>query len=160
MRVLGIDPGFGRMGYGIVERKQGMLCAVGYGLFESEKSKPLASRLLEIHGKVRDLIEHYSPDCVATEALLFAQNRTTALDVSKALGAILVAAAESGLPWEEYSPPQVKSTVTGNGSADKKQVQFMVSRLLNLKEQPKPDDVADALAVAICHLMNARVRAL
>ena len=160
MRVFGVDPGFGRLGYAFVERSQGVLKPVAYGLIETHKSTPLPQRLQEIHGKICELVSEFQPDCIATEALLFAANRTTAFDVSKALGVVLLASAELKLPWCEYTPPQVKLTVTGSGVADKKQVQFMVMRLLNLRETPKPDDVADALAVAICHSLCARAHAL
>jgi len=95
---------------------------------------------------------------MATERLVFAANKTTAMDVSKALGVILLASSEKGLEWAEYTPPEVKQGVVGVGSADKKQVEFMVTKLLSLPKPPKPDDVADALAVAICHAMRSRVR--
>lgn len=157
MRVFGIDPGFGRLGYGVVERREGMLKAVAFGLVETQKQDDLPKRLQQIHTAVEELVEKYQPDCIATEAILFAANRTTAFDVTKALGVVLLAAAELRLAWCEYTPPQVKLTVTGSGAADKKQVQFMVTKLLGLKETPKPDDVADALAIAICHSLHSRV---
>lgn len=157
MRVLGIDPGFGRLGYGIVDRVQGVLRAGESGLVETDKNASLPARLAQIHCEVVRLIARSKPDCIATEALLFAANRTTAFDVSKALGVVLLAAAEADLPWSEYTPPEVKLTVTGSGAAKKPQVQFMVAKLLALPDPPKPDDVADALAVALCHAIRGRL---
>lgn len=157
MRVLGIDPGFGRLGYGLVDRVQGVLRAGESGLVETDKNASLPARLAQIHCEVVRLIARSKPDCIATEALLFAANRTTAFDVSKALGVVLLAAAEADLPWSEYTPPEVKLTVTGSGAAKKPQVQFMVAKLLALPDPPKPDDVADALAVALCHAIRGRL---
>ncbi len=155
--MLGIDPGFGRLGYGIVDRVQGVLRAGESGLVETDKNASLPARLAQIHCEVVRLIARSKPDCIATEALLFAANRTTAFDVSKALGVVLLAAAEADLPWSEYTPPEVKLTVTGSGAAKKPQVQFMVAKLLALPDPPKPDDVADALAVALCHAIRGRL---
>jgi len=155
--VLGIDPGFGRLGYGIVDRVQGVIRPGESGLVETDKRAALPARLAHIHHEIVRLIARSKPDCIATEALLFAANRTTAFDVSKALGVVLLAAAEADLPWSEYTPPEVKLTVTGSGAAKKPQVQFMVAKLLSLPEPPKPDDVADALAVALCHAIRGRL---
>lgn len=157
MKVLGIDPGFGRLGYGIVQRSGGSLRALEFGCVETSKEHSMPQRLRQIHHEMTALIERSQPDCLATEALLFAANRTTAFDVCKALGVVLLASAELNLAWCEYTPPQVKLAVTGSGSADKKQMRFMVQRLLSLTEAPKLDDVTDALAVAICHSLKARV---
>ena len=155
--MLGIDPGYGRLGYGIVERVGGVIRPGVAGVVETKKGETLPKRLSEIHKRVLALIREEKPDCIATEALLFAANRTTAFDVAKALGVVLLAASESELPWTEYTPPQVKLTVTGSGSAKKSQVQYMVSKLLLLPAPPKPDDVADALAVALCHAIRGRL---
>ncbi len=103
------------------------------------------------------LIDKFKPDALASERQLFAANKTTALDVAKALGVILLSAADKGISWAEYTPPQIKLAVVGVGTAEKHQVQFMVTRLLGLKEPPKPDDVADALAIAICHALQSRI---
>ncbi len=156
VRILGLDPGLERIGYGLVLREGSRLSPIDYGLIQTPRIA-LPDRLLLIHEEVRALIERLEPDALATEKLVFAANRTTAMDVSKALGVLLLAGAEKGLPWSEYSPPQVKLAVVGNGSAEKKQVQFMVQRLLSLQTVPKPDDVADALAIAICHAFQSRV---
>lgn len=155
--MLGIDPGYGRLGYGVVDRVQGVIRAGESGLVETDKNALLPARLAHIHREVVGLIARSKPDCIATEALLFAANRTTAFDVSKALGVVLLAAAEAELPWSEYTPPEVKLTVTGSGAAKKAQVQFMVAKLLALPEPPKQDDVADALAVALCHAIRGRL---
>lgn len=156
MRILGIDPGLERMGFAIIERNGSALKAIEYGLIQTPRIA-VADRLFQIHQEVNGLIEKFRPDALATEKLIFAANKTTAMDVAKALGVALLAGAQRGLPWAEYSPPQVKLAVVGNGAADKGQVQFMVTRLLSLEKPPKPDDVADALAIAICHAFHFRV---
>ena len=154
MLILGIDPGLERIGYGVVRRVGSKLECLDYGLIKTPKSA-LPDRLRMVHDGVVELIEKHHPDAIATERLLFTKNVTTAMDVAKSLGTILLATAETSIPWTEYSPPEIKQAVVGNGSADKKQVTFMVRRLLALKEDPKPDDVADALAIAICHAFRA-----
>lgn len=154
MLILGIDPGLERVGFGVVRRVGSKLESVDYGLIKTPKIA-LPDRLALVHSGVLELIKAHRPDAIATERLLFTKNVTTAMDVAKSLGTILLATAETGVPWTEYSPPEVKQAVVGNGGADKKQVTFMVRRLLNLKEDPKPDDVADALAIAICHAFRA-----
>lgn len=156
MKILGIDPGLESIGYGVVEKVGSKILALEYGLIKTPRIA-IADRLLLIHQEVNALIDRMSPDALATERLLFAANKTTAMDVSKALGVILLAGALRGLPWEEYTPPEVKLAVVGNGAADKKQVQFMVTKLLGLTKQPKPDDVADALAIAICCAFKLRM---
>jgi crossover junction endodeoxyribonuclease RuvC len=154
MLTLGIDPGLERIGYGVVRRMGSKLECIDYGLIKTPKIA-IPERLKIIHDGVVELIEKHHPDAMATERLLFTKNVTTGMDVAKALGTILLAAADTGIQWTEYSPPEVKQAVVGNGRADKTQVTFMVRRLLALKEDPKPDDVADALAIAICHSFKA-----
>ena len=154
MLILGIDPGLESIGYGVVRKVGSKIEAVDYGLIKTPRIL-IPERLKLIHDRVVELIEKHHPDAMATERLLFTKNVTTAMDVAKALGTILLAAADTGIEWAEYSPPEVKRAVVGNGNADKKQVTFMVRRLLALKEDPKPDDVADALAIAICHAFRA-----
>jgi crossover junction endodeoxyribonuclease RuvC len=151
--ILGIDPGIGRVGYGIIRKQGSQLIPITYGLIETPQVA-VPDRLKLIHTQVTELIQTHSPDCLATERLLFTKNQTTAMDVAKAVGCILLAAAEGDLPHTEYSPPEIKQSVTGTGNADKKQVQFMVTKLLGLRETPKPDDIADALAIAITHAMR------
>ncbi|RYG45009.1 crossover junction endodeoxyribonuclease RuvC [bacterium] len=156
MRILGIDPGLERIGYGIIDKVGSRMIPVAYGLIETPRIE-MPQRIRMAHERTIELIDEYKPDCIATERLLFTVNKTTAMDVAKSLGVILLAGAEKGLAWCEYSPPEVKQSVTGVGNADKKQVQFMVTRLLGLAETPKPDDVADGLAVAITHAMRMNI---
>lgn len=156
MRILGIDPGLERMGYGIIERDGSKLSVVSYGLIQTPRIA-LPERLKLLNNQVNELLDLHKPDTFANEKLFFAANKTTAIDVAKALGVALLAGSSRGLSWAEYSPPEVKLAVVGVGNADKKQVQFMVTRILALKETPKPDDVADALAIAITHAFRSRV---
>lgn len=153
MRVAGIDPGIGRLGWAVVDKCGSRLTAVAYGLIETPPG-PVPARLQVIHQSVLDVFRLHGPDALATERLLFTKNQTTAMDVAKALGCVLLAGAESELPHTEYSPPEIKLAVTGTGSAEKRQVQFMVAKLLGLAETPKPDDVADALAIAVTHALR------
>lgn len=153
MIILGIDPGIGRVGYGIIEKNGSQLKPIIYGLIETP-SIAVPERLNIIYDQVTEIIQTHKPGCLATERLLFTKNQTTAMDVAKALGCVLLAAAQSGIPHSEYSPPEVKQSVTGTGNAEKKQVQFMVTKLLSLHESPKPDDIADALAIAITHALR------
>ncbi len=155
-----MDPGFGRVGYGVLDRRGGGLSPVVYGLIQTDQSLTAPERLRQIHESVTRLMKEHSPDCLATERLIFAANRKTAFAVARGLGVVLLAGAEAGLPWTEYTPAEVKMTVTGSGSADKQQVQFMVTRLLGLAAPPKSADASDALAVAICHAHCERVRSL
>jgi crossover junction endodeoxyribonuclease RuvC len=156
MIILGIDPGLERIGYGVVSRNGSKLTAVAYGLIQTPRVL-LPDRLRIVHEAVIQIIEDVKPDAIATERLLFTVNKTTAMDVAKSLGVILLATSRSGLPWTEYSPPEIKQSVVGMGNADKKQVQFMVTKLLSMDAPPKPDDVADALAVAITHAFRSRL---
>jgi crossover junction endodeoxyribonuclease RuvC len=156
MLILGVDPGLERIGYGLVERTGSVLKPVDFGLIETPRIA-VPDRLRLIDDQFRALLEKHQPNAVATERQLFAANKTTALDVAKALGVILLTCSRENLPWAEYTPPEVKLAVVGHGAADKKQVQFMVTKLLSLAQTPKPDDVADALAIAICHAFRSRI---
>jgi crossover junction endodeoxyribonuclease RuvC len=156
--VLGIDPGTAATGYGIVERAGSRLRAVDYGCLETVPAQALAVRLMAIHRSVRQLIELHRPQMVGVERLFFNRNVQTAFAVGQARGVVLLAAAESGLPVFEYGPHEVKMAVTGYGRADKQQVQRMVQVVLGMDALPRPDDAADALAVAIC-LAHARPQA-
>ena len=156
MIILGIDPGLERIGYGIVRREGSRLEAVDFGLITTPRIA-LPDRIRLAHEETLRILDERKPDALVTERLLFTVNKTTAMDVAKVLGAILLAASIRGIPWCEYAPPEVKQSVVGNGSADKKQVQFMVAKLLGLKTAPKPDDVADALAIAITHAFRSRI---
>lgn len=154
MRVLGIDPGLERIGFGVVEKCGSKLAAVEFGLVKTPRIE-IGARLQFIYGEIEALFGRTKPDCVATERLFFSKNQTTAIDVAKALGVVQLCAAQHGLACREYSPPEVKLSVVGNGAAEKDQVAYMVVRLLGLNEAPKPDDVADALAVALTHALRA-----
>jgi crossover junction endodeoxyribonuclease RuvC len=156
MIILGIDPGLERIGYGLVKREGSRLEVLDFGLITTPRIL-LPDRIRLAHEEVLKILDERKPDAIATERLLFTVNKTTAMDVAKVLGAILLATSQRGIPWCEYSPPEVKQSVVGNGSADKKQVQFMVAKLLSLKTAPKPDDVADALAIAITHAFRSRI---
>lgn len=159
MRILGIDPGLERIGYGLIDKNGSQLKVLDYGLIQTPRIA-LPDRLRLIHEEMGTLLNNHRPDTVATERLLFTVNKTTAMDVAKALGVVLLACSEQGLPWAEYSPPEVKQTVVGNGAAEKRQIQFMVQRILGLEVSPKPDDVADALAIAITHALRAQITLL
>lgn len=154
MRILGIDPGLESMGYGIVDRVGSKITPVHYGLIKTPRIA-LPDRLMLIESELTEIVRAHQPETAATERLLFSVNKTTAMDVSKALGVALLVIARHGLPWTEYSPPEIKLAVVGTGSAEKKQVQFMVTKILGLAQTPKPDDVADALAIAITHSLRA-----
>ncbi len=156
MTILGVDPGLERIGYGVIRREGSRLTVLDYGLIQTPRIA-VPDRVMLLHERIVALIDEHRPDHMATERLLFTVNKTNAMDVAKALGVVLLAGAQKGLPWCEYSPPEVKQSVVGQGNADKKQVQFMVTKLLNLPTPPKPDDVADALAIAVTHAFRSRV---
>lgn len=158
MIILGIDPGLERIGYGVIRREGSRITPIDYGLIETPRIA-IPDRLRIAHEKVMEIIDLHHPDAMATERQLFTVNKTNAMDVAKALGVVLLAASLRGLQWSEYSPPEIKQSVVGNGNADKKQVQFMVTRILGLQKTPKPDDVADALAIAITHAFRSRIAA-
>jgi crossover junction endodeoxyribonuclease RuvC len=160
LRVLGIDPGVAITGYGIVEGQGDDLKVVTYGAITTPASQPLPQRLRQIHDQLRALIAEQQPDSAAVEELFFSKNARTALSVGHARGVALLALTEANLPIEEYKPAEVKLAVSGYGGAPKSQMQSMVQMLLGLEEIPRPDDAADALAVAICHVHSARWQAL
>ncbi len=151
MVVLGIDPGYAILGYGVVETRGTALRAIDCGVIETPADMPFPERLERLYLGTRQLVSKFGPDEVAFEELFFCRNVTTAIQVGAGRGVAMLSAQQSGLPLYEYTPMQIKLAVTGNGHADKKQVQHMVRALLSLKAIPKPDDAADALAVAICH---------
>jgi crossover junction endodeoxyribonuclease RuvC len=157
MLALGIDPGTATTGYGLVRiHPDGSLLAVKYGVITTPKNTPAPDRLAILHQQLRDLLQEHHPDTAAVEKLFFQRNVTTAISVGQARGVTLLALAQAGLEVFEYTPNEVKQAVAGYGSAGKRQVQEMVRVLLSLDDIPKPDDAADALAVAICHLHSAR----
>lgn len=152
--ILGIDPGIARMGFGVIEEVKLKARAIDYGCFETNKAVPHAERLLAIHNELTRLIQKHHPTKVAVEQLFFSKNVKTALQVGEARGVIMLTCAELKVPVVEISPKEVKQALTGYGQADKRQMQKMIQLLLGLKEMPKSDDAADALAIA---LAGARV---
>jgi crossover junction endodeoxyribonuclease RuvC len=155
--VLGIDPGVSRCGYGAVVRDRGRLRAIACGVIRTAASDPLPDRLRLLADELESLVVQLRPSALAVERVLFQANTRTAMSVGQASGLALVAAARSGIPVTQYSPNEVKLAVTGDGRADKLAVQTMVTRLLALREMPKPPDAADALALACCHHGRARM---
>ena len=151
MIVLGIDPGYALMGWGVVEAEGSRMKLINYGCIETKAGVPMQNRLRTLQLGVRDLLNIYKPDDVAFEELFFARNVTTALMVGATRGAAIIAAAEYTNNLYEYTPMQIKQAITGYGKADKKQIQQMVKLLLKLDDIPKPDDAADAIACAITH---------
>lgn len=153
MLVLGIDPGTATTGYGLVRQaRDGALQAVAYGVIRTPAGASMPERLLRLHQALRALLEEHRPEGAAVEKLFFQKNVSTAMSVGQARGVALMTLAQVGVAVEEYSPVEVKQAVAGYGGAGKRQVQEMVRALLGLEEVPRPDDAADALAVAICHL--------
>ena len=151
MRILGIDPGYAIVGYGIVDYAKNRFATVGYGAVTTKAKTPFETRLADIYNDILSIIDKYNPDELAIENLYFNTNTTTAIDVAQARGVIVLAAHQKGLKISEYTPLQVKQAVTGYGRAEKHQVMEMIKSILSLKSVPKPDDTADALALAICH---------
>jgi len=149
--VLGIDPGTAIMGYGVIEYKGSKHLPLAYGVLRTNKEDSMADRLKYLYNGINQLIDTYQPDAITVEELFFNQNVTTALTVGQARGIVLLAAGLHNIPVTEFTPLQVKQAVVGYGRAEKQQVQYMVQRILGLKSVPKPDDAADALAIAICH---------
>ena len=152
MRVIGFDPGTATTGYGVVEGKGSRLRHIAHGVIRTPAGQPFAERLKTIFEEATRLLESFSPDAVAIEKLYFARNVTTGIAVAQARGVIALTAARAGLYIGEFSPLEVKNAVVGYGKAEKRQVQEMVKLLLTLDAIPKPDDAADALALAICQV--------
>ena len=151
MRILGIDPGYATIGYGIIEYDNFCFKTIAYGAVITTPDKTFPDRLCDISDDITTLIKKYHPDCLSIEKLYFNTNITTAIDVAQARGVILLAARKAGIHIYEYTPLQVKQSITGYGRAEKHQVMEMVKKLLQLNSVPKPDDTADALALAVCH---------
>jgi crossover junction endodeoxyribonuclease RuvC len=148
---LGIDPGIAIVGFGVLDKEGSKLTPVQYGAIQTDSKTEAFIRLKQVYETMGELIERYKPDAVAIEKLFFNRNVTTAFTVAEARGVLILAGVQRGLPVSEYTPLQVKQAIVGYGRAEKKQVQEMVRIFLKLSVVPKPDDVADALAVAICH---------
>lgn len=151
MRILGIDPGYATIGFGLLEAQRAQVHMVTYGAITTPAGLPLSKRLYQIDRDMEELIGKLKPDVIAIEELFFNTNITTGIAVAHGRGVLLCAAERCGIPLYEYTPSQVKLAVTGYGKADKHQVMDMTRRLLKLAAVPKPDDAADALAIALCH---------
>ena len=160
MRILGIDPGYAIMGYGVLDYKGNRFKTVGYGSVETEAGLPMPERLKLLYDGLTEIIQKYEPDEVSIEELFFNRNVTTAIGVGEARGVAMLACVEGGLVVSEYTPMQIKQALVGYGKAEKAQVQMMVKTILNLPEVPKPDDTADAVAAAICHAHSRNARGL
>ncbi|MBQ6389692.1 MAG: crossover junction endodeoxyribonuclease RuvC [Mogibacterium sp.] len=158
MRIIGIDPGYAIMGYGILDYRGNKFTPVAYGAITTEAKTPNEERLLSLYNELTEIIAEYKPEEASIEELFYNTNATTAIMVGEARGMALLACAQAGIRINEYTPLQIKSSLTGYGRADKKQVQTMVKMILGLQEVPKPDDTADALAAAICHAHHAGSR--
>lgn len=157
MRILGIDPGTGILGFGVIDVYQtGKAVLVDGGVITTEAKTPDAERLMTIYQELEQIIKDLKPEVMAVEKLFFAQNVTTAITVAQARGVVLLLGQQNGLELFEYTPLQIKQALTSYGRATKQQMQEMVRVILGLKQIPKPDDCADALACAICHSMTAR----
>lgn len=155
MRVLGLDPGYAIVGYGVVEYNSNAFTPISFGVITTKAGQPFEARLLAIDAELGDILDAAKPEAVAVEKLFFTSNQKTAIDVAQARGVIVLAAAKRGIPIFEYTPLQVKQSVVGYGRAEKQQVMEMTRIMLSLRAVPKPDDAADALAVAICHAHTA-----
>jgi len=157
MCILGIDPGTATTGFGLIEETQTGLLTLEYGIISTPANMPMDKRLVILYDRLNELILKYHPESCAVERLFFRRNVTTAISVGQARGVILLSLSMNNVPIAEYTPMEIKLAVAGYGAAEKKQVQFMVQSILELKNLPKPDDAADALAIAICHLHSKRI---
>lgn len=155
MKIIGVDPGYAIVGIGVIDYQNTRFTTLDYGAITTPPEVAFPERLKMIYEDFYEIVERYRPDAIAVERLFFSTNVTTGIDVAQARGIILLVAALHGVPCFEYTPVQVKLAVVGYGKAVKKQVMEMTTRVLNLKQVPKPDDVADALAIAICHAHTA-----
>jgi len=160
LRILGIDPGTATTGYGLIDKSESTLRVVDFGAIITSPRKSSAERLLDIHTQITQLFDRFRPAVMVMEQLFFTKNQTTAIAVGKACGVMQFAAAQRGIEVVEYTPTEVKLAVVGYGNAEKKQVQYMIQRILSLAEVPKPDDTADALALCVCHAHAERIASL
>ena len=158
MRILGIDPGYAIVGFGLIEADRGKVNMVTYGAITTQAGLPLSRRLYQIASDMEELLAQLKPDAIAIEELFFNTNITTGIAVAHGRGVILSVAEKCGVPLFEYTPSQGKLAVTGYGKADKHQVMDMTRRLLNLRALPRPDDAADGLAIALCHARSVTSR--
>lgn len=155
-RILGIDPGYAIVGFGVIEYDGMRFTPIEYGAVLTEAGTPFPDRLRAIHEDIEFIFNKFKPECLAIERLYFTSNQKTAIDVAQARGVTVLSAAKRNIPVFEYTPLQVKQSVVGYGKAEKRQVMEMTQKLLNLAQIPKPDDAADALAIAICHAHTSR----
>ena len=155
MIILGIDPGVATVGFGVIEAQRGRNRLIQYGTITTPAGIPLSDRLIQLHRDMEELLELFHPDEVAVEELFFSKNITTGIAVAHGRGVLLLAVAEKQIPVFEYTPMQVKQSVVGYGKAEKRQVMDMTRRLLHMERTPRPDDAADALALALCHSRSA-----
>lgn len=160
MLVLGIDPGTATTGYGLVKDEKGREVLVAYGTIRTPAGMDMSLRLCKINRELNLIIDKFKPDAVGIEELFYQKNSKTVITVAQGRGVAMMTAANAGLPVAEYTPLQVKQAVVGYGNADKRQVQLMVKNILKMDTMPRPDDAADALAIAICHLHSYRVARL
>lgn len=154
--ILGIDPGYAIMGWGVIRSEGSTSICLGYGVIETHASEEMGQRLAIINRDLANIIEKYKPDDIAIEELFFGKNTKTAIKVAHARGIVLMRAVEHTGRIFEYKPSQIKQAIVGVGNADKNQIQFMVQKILGLREKPKPDDAADALAIALTHSAFSR----
>lgn len=160
MIVLGVDPGAAVTGYGVVARSGGAVSLLECGVVRTDPAMPLPQRLRHIFEGITEVLDRHKVEQVAVEGVFYAKNARTSIILGHARGAILLAATMKDLPVSEYSPAEIKNAVTGTGRAEKEQVQFMVQRLLRLKEPPRPNDAADGVAVALCHCQSLALEAI
>jgi crossover junction endodeoxyribonuclease RuvC len=151
VRILGIDPGYGILGWAVVEKNQSL---IGYGIITTDSSATIDERLFEIHGRLIEIISLHKPTCAAIEKLFFVKNITTGIDVAKTIGAIILTLRLNNIRYYEYAPSQIKQAVTGYGRAGKEQMKMMIKSIFKLSELPTPDDAADAIAIALCHSLR------
>lgn len=156
MKILGIDPGYDILGWSVVSDK---FRVFNYGIIKTSPADPVETRLLKIHRSLDAIIAEYQPDCASIEKLFFQNNRKTVMNVSAAIGVVMLTLKMNELPFFEYTPTQVKNSITGFGKAEKGQVEFMIKRILNLGEISGPDDAADALSIAVCHALCKKPQA-
>lgn len=157
MKILGLDPGTATTGWAVIEEKKGKLVPLAFGHISTEKNTPESKRLLEINRDVLKIIQKYKPQEAAVEKLFFFKNKKTIIAVGQSRGSLLLTLEENRVKVFGYTPLQVKQALTGYGRAEKKQVQLMVKNILNLKSVPKPDDTADAIAIAVCHIHSRKL---
>lgn len=155
MKILGIDPGYDILGWSVINDK---FKVINYGIIKTSPSDPVEARLLNIHRSLDAIISEFQPDCASIEKLFFQKNSKTVMNVSAAIGVVMLTFKLREIPFFEYTPTQVKNSITGFGKAGKDQVEFMIKRILSMSELGGPNDAADALSIAVCHALNRKAR--